>query len=104
MTHERLDLRLAPAALGAWAAAALALGWTPARAVSGAGVLLAAAGLLAWRDRRRRDRLTEHAPGGSRSFTPALVAGLIAAAAAFGVAGLRTSAIEAGPVDELARD
>jgi competence protein ComEC len=107
MTHERLDLRLAPAALGAWTAAALALGWAPARAVIGAGLLLVAAAWLAWRDCRRPHRESDHdrtePRGGRRALVPALVAGLIATAAAFGVAGLRTSAVQAGPIDELAR-
>src|SRR5690242_4461256 len=107
MTHERLDLRLAPAALGAWAAAALGLGWAPARAVLGAGLLLVAAAWLAWRDRRRPHRQADHdrtgPRGGRPALVPSLVAGLIATAAAFGVAGLRTSAVQAGPIDELAR-
>ena len=40
MTTERLDLRLAPAALGAWGAAAMSLGWPAGRALVGGLLLL----------------------------------------------------------------
>ena len=100
MTTERLDLRLAPAALGAWGAAALSLGWPPARALVGGLLLLGVAAGLGWRGRRR----TQGSSRGLRRHAPALAAATVVTAASFGVAGLRTSAVEAGPIDELARD
>lgn len=48
MTREPLDLRLAPAALAAWGAAALGLGWTIGRALAAASVLLVLGALLLW--------------------------------------------------------
>ncbi len=100
MTTERLDLRLAPAALGAWGAAALSLGWPPGRALVGGLLLLGVAAALGWRGRRR----TQGSSRGLRRHAPALAAATVVTAASFGVAGLRTSAVEAGPIDELARD
>ncbi len=114
MTREPLDLRLAPAALGVWAAAALGLGWTPAHAMAGAALLLGGAAGVAWLGDRRRARATSgqrEAParpqepaGAPRRLhrQAAALTVLIAAAAGFAVAGLRTTAIEAGPLHDLA--
>lgn len=106
MTSEPLDLRLAPAALAAWAAAALAVGWTPWRALVGALVLLTLALLGAgavhrlrvprpvrgWTERQRRE------------LSRAVAAACLVAAAAFAVGGLRAGAVQAGPVPDLALD
>ncbi len=99
MRRDRLDLRLAPAALGVWGAAALGLGWSASRALAGAGLLVLGAALAGWLDRRRVRRPGSEAQAGRSS---ALLVALIATSAAFGVAALRTSAIHAGPLDELA--
>jgi competence protein ComEC len=83
---EPVDARLAACAVAAWLTCALGLGLRPGLAL-GAGVLLAATGLLV---RRRID--------------PRVVAVLLAGAAALLVAGLRLGISDAGPVPELAAD
>ncbi len=112
MTREPLDLRLAPSALGVWAAAALGLGWTPAHAMAGGALLLTGAAAVSWfgghRGRSCPDagRHPSVAPPGTgrrrRPHRSAVLAVLLAGAAGFAVAGLRTSAVDAGPLHELA--
>ncbi len=107
MTREPLDLRLAPTALGVWAAAALGLGWTAVHAMAGAALLLGGAAVVA-RVGGRRSGGASSGPDASarrrrrRPERAAVLATLVAAAAGFAVAGLRTSAVEAGPLHDLA--
>ncbi len=100
MTRAHLDLRLAPAALGVWGAAALGLGWSPVHAFTGGALLLGGACLVSSLDRHRRPADGQR-PGPAR-WSATVVVGLIATAAAFGVAALRTASVHAGPLDELA--
>jgi competence protein ComEC len=86
MRADSLDLRLAPAALAAWLTAAAALGWPPSAGLVAAAALLSAGFWTA--------RLT--------AVPSAVVALLIASAAAFGVAALRSGAVGVGPVADLA--
>ncbi len=112
MTREPLDLRLAPSALGVWVAAAVGLGWTPGHAMVGGALLLACAAAVAWFGGRRDGPAASSGPptsdgpaGTARRRRPsrsAVLAVLVAAAAGFAVAGLRTSAIGAGPIHDLA--
>lgn len=46
MTPDVLDLRLAPAALAVWAAAAVGLGWSAGRSIAGAALLVGSATLM----------------------------------------------------------
>jgi competence protein ComEC len=85
MTADSLDLRLAPAALATWLAAAAAIGWPVSTGLL-ASAALALAGLLSARATR----------------APAVVALLIAAAGAVAVAALRGGAVTIGPVPGLA--
>ncbi|MGH3502531.1 MAG: ComEC/Rec2 family competence protein, partial [Nocardioidaceae bacterium] len=101
MSQEKLDLRLAPAALSAWGAAAVGVGWSPSHAVVGALALLGASALaLLVRSRRATP------PTGGTGSSGRLVAAVavMVAAGALGVSGLRAGAIQAGPVPDLARD
>ncbi len=101
MTREPLDLRLAPAALAAWGAAALGLGWTIGRALAAASVLLVLGALLLWVP----SPLTRWAGGTRRSgLARSTAATLVVAAGAFAIAGLRAGAVQSGPVPELAED
>ena len=100
MTREPLDLRLAPAALATWGAAALGLGWTPGQALVAAAVLLALGATLPWVSlllKRRRNAAPPKA-GLLRS----AVATVLVAAGAFAIAGLRAGAVQAGPLPDLA--
>ncbi len=104
MTREPLDLRLAPIALAAWGTAALGLGWSPDRAVVGALVLLSLGGVVAFIEHRRRRsaprRVRRREVRTGRRHLAAAV--FIVAAAALAVSGLRTGAVTAGPIPELA--
>ncbi len=107
MTTDRLDLRLAPAALAAWGVAALATGWSPAQAVVGALLLLGLAALSAVVAHRRASRhrrafAGERGPGEHCLLLAAATACLVAGAAA-AVGGLRAGAVQAGPISGLAR-
>lgn len=95
MTREPLDLRLAPAGLAAWGAAALGVGFSVGLAVAVTVTLLFVAGVLL--------RLPSTRQRGS-SFGAGLAVVLIVGAAAFAVAGLRAGAITAGPVPWLAHE
>lgn len=91
--REPLDLRLLPGGAAAWSAAALGLGWAPGRAVGAAIFLWMAGALLVWR------RSTLSSP-----CRLALVATLVVAGGAFGAAGLRANAVQAGPLRALANE
>jgi competence protein ComEC len=92
MTREPLDLRLAPAALAAWSASALGLGWSVTQALSGAAVLLLVGAALL------------HRPVGQGSPAVRIVgAAALVAAGSLAVAGLRASAVSDGPLAALAR-
>ena len=96
MSREPLDLRLVPIALGAWGAAAVGVGWPPARAVLGGALLLAGAGVLLGLGRHRTKR--------PRRRRDAVLAGAVmSAAAALTVAGVRTEAVGTGPLPDLAQ-
>jgi competence protein ComEC len=98
MTREALDLRLAPAALAAWAMAAWGVGWSVDRAVVGACLLLLAGAACVVRDRR-----APREPAGSRfGFSLTLASALVVAGGALGIAGLRAGAVHAGPIPALA--
>lgn len=99
MTTAALDLRLAPVALTAWAAAALATGWPVDRAIA-AGLVLLVAGVVATLHERHRT-LGGHV---TRLRTRVIVGVLISAAAALTIAGLRSGTVQAGPVPSLAGD
>lgn len=106
MTPEPLDLRLAPAALTAWGAAALATGWSPGQAAVGALVLLVLAAVAAGAARRS----TSHAlprPEPRRPWKQGLALAAATAClvggAAVAVGGLRAGAVQAGPIPYLAR-
>ena len=102
MTRDAVDLRLAPVALGVWGAAALALGWSPGRALTGAAVLVALALLSSWHEHRRAAAGDARAGVRAAAWRAGVTATLVAAAAAFAVAGLRISGVQAGPLDDLA--
>jgi competence protein ComEC len=87
MTADALDLRLAPAAIAAWIAAAAAIGWPTSTALLAGAVLLTAGFASA--------RLASSA-------SRALAAALLAAAAAAVVAGLHGAAVDLGPIPGLA--
>ena len=87
MTADSLDLRLAPAALAAWLAAAVAIGWTLSTGLLVSAVLLGA-GLVSARP-------TLRAPS-------AVIALFLAGAGASAVASLRVGAVTIGPVSDLA--
>ncbi len=97
---EPLDLRLAPAALATWGAAALGLGWTPAQALAGAALLLVAGVTLLWWSKRQASLPRER----SRSEGSALLvaAAVLLAAGALATAGLRAGAVLSGPLPDLA--
>lgn len=101
MTREPLDVRLVPAALAAWAAAALALGWTPGQALAAAAALLTLGVVLLW---LRSPASGRSRRPGSSGLVRSSAAAVLVAAGAFGVAGLRAGAVQSGPVPELARD
>jgi competence protein ComEC len=84
MTAESLDLRLAPAALAAWLAAATAIGWPVSAGLLASAVLLTA-GLLMSRARR-----------------VSLVVVFLAGAGAAAVTALRGGAVSVGPLPGLA--
>ena len=89
--REPLDLRLAPSALAAWAAAALGLGWSPGRAVAAALLLwVAGAALLGRRGKASNRRRL------------AVAVTLVVAGGAMAAAGLRADAVRAGPLRALA--
>lgn len=92
MTREPLDLRLAPAALAAWGAAAVGLGWTPLQAVTGAGVLLAGGAVL-----------LRYPPAAHSAAARLVAASVLLAAGALAVAGLRAGAVSTSPLAALAR-
>jgi competence protein ComEC len=98
MTDEQLDLRLAPAALAAWATAAWGLGWTPARTALGAALLLTGAAVSLLTTRGPRLAMT------ARGHGLAVTATLVVAASALAVAGLRAGVVQSGPVAALAQD
>lgn len=98
MTRERLDLRLAPAALAAWSTTAIGLGWSTGRAVLGAVALVTAGcAVLCWKpgDARTRRRVARWAPAAACAF--------IVAGSGLAISGLRAGAVQSGPVPELAR-
>ncbi len=106
MSREPLDLRLAPLAVGTWVASALALGWTPARALIAAGVLLLAGAVLL------RSRPPHPSEGGAGAQLAAAsrgdrrrlaAAALVTAAAACAVSGLRAGSVSSSPLMILAR-
>ena len=109
MTPQPLDLRLAPAALATWGAAALGLGWPPGRALAAAAVMLALSAALLWLPSRATDMAD---PSGASGADPCASSGLVRSAAAAGlvaaaalaIAGLRAGAVQAGPVPDLARE
>jgi competence protein ComEC len=89
--REPLDLRLAPAAVLVWGAAAVALGWSPTYAVCAALLLWSAGGVLLvapW---------LERVPARA-----AIAATVVIAGAALASAGLRSDAVQAGPLRSLA--
>jgi competence protein ComEC len=99
MTRDALDLRLAPAALAAWAMAAWGVGWSVGRAVLGGAVLLLAGAVC---------MLTEHRPrngepsAAARSVRLGIALTLVVGGGALAVSGLRAGAVRAGPVPRLA--
>lgn len=101
MTSEPLDLRLAPAALATWGAAALGLGWTPGRALAGAAALLALSAALLWLPSRSRGVT---GASGSSGLVRSAAAAALAAAAAVAIAGLRAGSVQSGPVPDLAQE
>lgn len=90
------DLRLAVPAVGAWAAAALALDAPVGRTALGVGLAVAVAGLLMLVQGGR--------PGAPWRVAPAVAGALLSAAAGAGVAGLQLAEARAGPVAGLARE
>jgi len=107
MTPEPLDLRLAPAALTAWGAAALATGWSPGQAAVGALVLLVLAVLTAGVARRLTSRSRPEAESRRphrHDVVLATAAACMVGGAAVAVGGLRAGAVQAGPIPDLARD
>jgi competence protein ComEC len=93
MTQESLDLRLAPVAISAWCACALAVDLAPVRALILAAILLLACGLVALGPVRQL----------SRAVAVGVVATLGVAAAGLGVTALRAESVQTGPLPELAR-
>ncbi|PYG01599.1 competence protein ComEC [Georgenia satyanarayanai] len=98
-----LDLRLAPAALAAWAVAFLGVLVPPTVAVVGAALLLLLAGRAAWSLRgggRHRDRAgpTPQATAALALVVAALVLGAVAAHVHQRASGLLTELTEAGAV------
>jgi competence protein ComEC len=97
MTSEPLDVRLLPAAVTVWLVTTVGLGWTTGRALAGAAFLVLAGGALAL--------LPDRPPGGPRRAAARMIAAsLVIGAGALAVAGLRTGAVQAGPIPELARE
>jgi len=121
MTRERLDLRLAPAAVAAWSMTAMGLGWPVGRAVLGAVLLLAVGvSLLCWgwrgaghgpwasghrrgADGRLRIATASDRLGGEGRWRIAAAGALLVAGAGLAVAGLRAGAVQVGPVPILAK-
>jgi competence protein ComEC len=100
MTRDALDLRLAPAALAAWAMAAWGVGWSVGRAVLGGAVLLLAGAACVLTERRlRRDGEPSAA---ARSLRLGIAVTLVVGGGALAVSGLRAGAVQAGPVPRLA--
>jgi competence protein ComEC len=100
MTRDALDLRLAPAALAAWAMAAWGVGWSVGRAVLGGAVLLLAGAACVLTERRLwRDGEPSAA---ARSLRLGIAVTLVVGGGALAVSGLRAGAVHAGPVPRLA--
>jgi competence protein ComEC len=96
MTSEPLDVRLLPPAVTVWGLTAAGLGWTLGHALGAAAVLLiAGVGLTLTPRLRRPDKR------GGRLF-PAIGVTALVGASALAAAGLRTGAVHAGPLADLA--
>jgi competence protein ComEC len=105
MTAESLDLRLAPAALAAWLAAAAAIGWSVSTGLLVSAALVAvgaAAGATAGVTAGVASAVTGARAG--RPPSAAVLVLFVAAAAAVAVASLRAAAVTMGPVSDLAAE